>query len=253
MYHSITFGDGTLKTNGTFAGTNTWDDWHLIPSSRPTLTMPEYSKKFVDIPGMHGSYDLSDFLTGTPTFTDRTGSFEFFVMQGYENWMTTYRKVATFLHGKRMKMVLEDDPGYYYEGRFSMNQFKSEASYSRIVIDYQVSPFKYSIHERGTTRTVWDTFNFETDTDWSMLQSITVQSGLDGQDVTITIPGYDYPFPVVVTLLSGNSVTCTMGSVSGSILAVNGTLDMGPVSLGDNVLTIHGDGTVRVTFREGSL
>ena len=48
MYHSITFGEK-----------NTWDDWHLIPSSRPVFNPPVFREKFIDIPGVSGLLDLS--------------------------------------------------------------------------------------------------------------------------------------------------------------------------------------------------
>ena len=64
MYHSITFGDGSLYPSGSpkegqFMGINTWDDWHLIPSSRPVIASPGVSTNFVEIPGKHGQESAS--------------------------------------------------------------------------------------------------------------------------------------------------------------------------------------------------
>ena len=39
-------------------------------------------------------------------------------------------------------MTLDDDPEFYYEGRFTVNQWQSGASFSTIVIDYNLQPFK---------------------------------------------------------------------------------------------------------------
>ena len=75
MYHSITFGDK-----------NTWDDWHLIPSSRPLFNPPTPKTKYQDIPGANGKLDLSEALTGYPVYDNRIGSFEFYVMNGYQEW-----------------------------------------------------------------------------------------------------------------------------------------------------------------------
>lgn len=58
------------------------------------------------------------------------------------SWATLYSEIMTFLHGKSGKLVLEDDPGYYYEGRFKVNPWKSEESWSTIAIDYKLSPYK---------------------------------------------------------------------------------------------------------------
>lgn len=154
MYHSITFGDGTLypsnysiiEKRGQFAGTNTWDDWHLIPSTRPVVAQAGVSTNFVDIPGRSaGPIDLSEYLTGSPVYTSRSGSFEFIVDNDHEYWETIRSKIATFLHGKRMKMCLEDDPEYYYEGRFALTDWKSESWNSLVIINYSVGPYKYHI------------------------------------------------------------------------------------------------------------
>ena len=42
-----------------------------------------------------------------------------------------------------MKMFLEDDPNYYYYGRFFFKEWRSEANFSKVVIEYQVAPYRY--------------------------------------------------------------------------------------------------------------
>ena len=124
MYHSITFGDGSLYESGSkigqFKGTNTWDDWHLIPSSRPVIASPGVSTKMIEIPGKSGMIDLSEYLTGDVIYGNRSGSLEFYVDNGHEYWETIRSRITNFLHGQQMKMCLEDDPTYYWEGRFSL-------------------------------------------------------------------------------------------------------------------------------------
>lgn len=131
MYHSITFGNK-----------NTWNDWHLIPTSRPVFGLPSLKKKTLDIQGGDGILDLTEALTGYPLFNNREGSFEFIVMDDHRPWYETYSMISNYLHGQRMKAVLEDEPEYYYEGRFTVNSWKSEKSFSKITIDYSVAPYK---------------------------------------------------------------------------------------------------------------
>ncbi len=151
MYHSITIGDK-----------NTWDDWHLIPSSRPVVNPPNVRASMVDIPGSDGSLDLSNALIGRPTYADRTGTWDFYVDNGYGKWADRYSEVMGYLHGQRLTATLEDDPLFYYDGRFSVNQWRSDAYYSRISINYEVGPYKlYSATEGDMW--LWDPFNFETD------------------------------------------------------------------------------------------
>lgn len=149
MYHSITFGDK-----------NTWDDWRLVPASRPLFNPPSQKTKVIDIPGGDGVIDLSQALTGYPIYQNRTGSIEFIVMNDFRAWQVAYSDIMDYLHGQNMRAVLEDDPEYFYEGRFTVNVWKSEKDWSRITIDYDVNPYKRSI-QSSTDEWIWDTFNFQ--------------------------------------------------------------------------------------------
>lgn len=137
--HSITFGS---LSGGKIVGKNTWDDWHLIPSSRPKVSLPGVQLNIVDIPGRDGGLDFSDYLTGQPVLSDRSGSWEFLVDNDHEDWMTIKTAIMDYLHGKRLQCALEDDPSYYYEGRFNLNEWRSESWNSVVIIDYVVGPSK---------------------------------------------------------------------------------------------------------------
>ena len=150
MYHSITFGDK-----------NTWDDWHIVPSSRPVFSPPPLKKKLLDIPGADGSVDLSESLTGYPVYENREGSFEFIVMNDYKEWYEVYSDIMDFLHGQTMRAILEDDKEYFYEGRFTVNEWRSDKDWSRIVIDYSVGPYKWHLNT-SLDDWEWDPFNFHT-------------------------------------------------------------------------------------------
>lgn len=159
--HSITFGDGTV-TNGVFVGTNTWTDWHLIPLTRPVVAEAGVSTSYVDIPGRtDGPIDMSEYLTGSIVYGARSGSFEFIVDNDFDTWERVRRRIIDFLHGKKMKMVLMDDPQFYFVGRFSFNEWRSEATNSRVTINYALEPYKTYVYAAGDW--LWDVFNFETD------------------------------------------------------------------------------------------
>lgn len=150
MYHSIIIGDK-----------NTWADWHLIPSSRPVFNPPEVKTKYIDIPGADYQLDLSTILTGDVAYGPRTGSLEFIVDNGHEEWYNLYSKILDALHGQIQKATLEDEPSYYYEGRFTVNQWKSDPHNSKVVIDYNVAPYKYD-QFTSLEDWLWDPFSFET-------------------------------------------------------------------------------------------
>lgn len=150
MYHSITIGDR-----------NTWSDWHLIPASRPLVNPPPVKTNMIEIPGADGTLDLTESMAGRATFGDRTGSWTFYVDNDHGNWADIYSTIMSYLHGKQTTCVFEDDPMFYYEGRFSVNQWLSESWNSKIVINYEVGPYKLYSLDSGD-RWLWDPFSFVT-------------------------------------------------------------------------------------------
>jgi hypothetical protein len=134
VYHSITFGDK-----------NTWDDWHLIPTSRPVFSPPPVKIKFVDVPGINGKLDLLHELIGENTYGNRTGSFQFVVANDYWGWDTAYSTIMNYLHGQTLNATLEDEPGYYYTGLFSVSEWLSNKEFSVITINYNVQPDKIAV------------------------------------------------------------------------------------------------------------
>ena len=134
--HSVYFGDK-----------NTWTNWFLIPDSRPVFNPPKQKTQYLDIPGASGSIDLSESLFPYPVFYDREGTMDFIVDNDHKAWHELYSEIMDYLHGRRMRARLEDDPNYYYEGRFSVNEWRSEESNSVISIDYRVEPYKRATAE----------------------------------------------------------------------------------------------------------
>lgn len=228
MYHSITFGTK-----------NTWEDWHLMPSSRPVFNPPSKKTVLVDIPGSDGILDLSEVLTGYPVYNNREGSFEFIVENGYKDWSVLYSEISDYLHGKTMKAVLEDDPNYYYEGLFSVNEWKSnsDGTWSNIVIDYNVKPYKFVngittlIYERGTydisdslkRMPVCPSFIVDSTDENGMTFQYTDPASSSEKTVTMTNGSHQYP-EIVLTKINDNTKIVIGGSGRMTIKFQNGGL-----------------------------
>lgn len=149
MYHSITF-----RTSSGI-DYNTWSNWHLIPASRPTIAHPEMVITSIKIPGRTGSIDLTNYLYSQPIYKDRTGSFEFYVMEGYSDQRLVLKEMLEILHGKKVKIFFEDDPGYYYVGRIKIDKWQNEASRPTATISYIIEPYKY---DSDTNEQILDDF-----------------------------------------------------------------------------------------------
>lgn len=252
--HSIRFGDGTIGSDGRFVGYDTYTDWHLIPASRPTIGMPGVETKFVPIPGLDGSVDLSEFLrSDRPAYGRRTGTFEFYVdnndYETEEFWMTIYPKIVNILHGKKFKMVLnEDDPDYYWDGRFTVDKFDADDGYhSKVSISYAVQPWKMKIRKYSEGM-VWDNFNFEKDYDYDpwTLSHVEVNGVW-----SLSLNGDGAPYPMEVTGKTG-SVVVTFGGETKTVNAGE-TVEVGHAVYGPNQITISGSGTLSLDWRGGSL
>lgn len=259
MYHSITFGDGSLypsghEKEGQFMGTNTWDDWHLIPAERPSIASPGVSTSFVEIPGRDGAIDMSTFLMNRPVYGSRQGSWDFYVDNDHEYWESIRMRMMTFLHGKRYRIVLEDDPNWYWEGRFAVDNWRSDPSNSRIQINYQIDPYKRKFRSEGDQDIIWDDFNFQSDYDYyASLHPTANGIALNNSSYSAYIMGYDFPFEVFATAASGGSnINATMNGRQ-YVIAPGTTVSLGKVKAGINQLNFVGTGNVTVSFTGGSL
>lgn len=214
MYHSITFGDK-----------NTYDDWHIIAEERPHVEPPEPVYIFDEVPGRNGSLDLTESLTGLVNYNDRTGSFDFIVENGFGNWIDRYSEIMRYLQGKRMKMTLEDDPDFYYIGRYYVSGWETGQNWSNITIDYQVEPFKYSHDE------IVKTFSI---------------SGL-----STTIRLRDIEQLTVPTIISTINTTATFDGRIHSIRMDREVADFGvwPDANGNVDITFTGTGSVTIKYR----
>lgn len=194
MYHSMTIGTK-----------HTYQDFGLIPTSRPVINPPSPNLSYVEVPGVSGSLDITEAISGNITYADRTGSFEFYVVKG-RNWSQVYETVMSYLHGKRLHLILDDDKNYFYVGRISVNQWKSDKNNSYIVLDYQLEPYKYEV----TTVTVPWAVNYAADGMGYRKNSYSITTSAG----TYITPEGDMPFTPVfyVESITGNLTVSISGT-----------------------------------------
>lgn len=237
MYHSITFGNNS-------GWKNTWDDWHLIPKTRPVFNPPQIKNHYIEIPGGDGVIDLTESLTGRPMFGNRTGSFEFYVDNDFKDWTHLYSELLVQFHGQQLMAILEDDPKYYYFGRFSINTWKSEAARSSIVVDYNVDPYKRTLLS-STDDWIWDTFNFETDIAF-VYRNIVIDT-----ERIIRIVGGN--MPVIPTIVASTEMVAVFKGKEYQLKAGENYLNGIVIQNGENAITFRGSGTVEIRFKWGRL
>lgn len=156
--HSVTFADTTMlpilddNKRKFLHGINTADDWYLIPASRPAIAPPEVYTNYVDLPAANGKIDLSEYLSGSTVYKNRTGSLIFYAENDKGIWNIRREIILNYLHGKEMYMALIDEPEYYYKGRFKASKpldSDGKTQWSTVSIEYELEPFKYPFDGGG--------------------------------------------------------------------------------------------------------
>jgi hypothetical protein len=222
--HSVIFGDK-----------HSWKDWHLIPSSPPVVPPPKLRENYVDIPGTNGSIDISEILTGFPTYDKRSGSMSFIYLPEFGSSRKMYETIMNYIHGKRMKVILTDEPEYFYEGRITVKEYSIAAQYSGFSFDYIFDPYKLQTHvSPGYTNL---TVNEE--------RVIPLSIGTSPMRLT----------PMVTVDSNMTAVYEQPGALPVSIQLFQGSyrypgLTIGP---GGGTLTVQGNGTISLDVRGGSL
>lgn len=258
--HSITIGEK-----------NTWDDWHLQPSSRPLVAAPKQKTNYIKIPGANGSLDLSDVPQGYPVFEDRTGSWEFIVENGFRSWQVLYSEIMNYVQGRQFKVTLEDDFSYYYEGRLIVSDWNSDNSgkWSKIKFDYTLNPFKYSWNTTSEDDGdwLWDPFNFESDViPDGCFKNIKIEAADEWVDLDYSMFVGRAPVVPVITVNSKQGKGMLISFYNSRIADqwITAEFPDGSSRLSDMIfskmsdtdkvyLRVRGSGTITVDFRRGML
>lgn len=244
MYHSVTIGS-----------MNTFSDWHLVPDSRPVIALPEMKTVTVDIPGSNGILDLSESLTHYPLYNNRSGSLDFHVLNDYEPWNVLYHKIANYLHGYRRTLTLEDDPMYYYTGRYSVEwESNNDGTWSDVTIEYDLDPYKQYIQ----TSIQEDSRLYENIT----VNNSTINRNLSGDKTLGEIPVVP---EFIATVPNGSNIKLTLSNQELGIIELEKTISSSGTwkfhdmifsnMRGDNplFLKIAGRGTLSIVFRRLAL
>lgn len=272
--HSIRLYDGTYKienipyrigddrTTIRFETENyydTWDDFHLIPTARPILSLPTPNTKFVSIPGRKDPIDLTEYLTGHSTFGNRTGSWSFYtdvdyVEQRLGGWIAFDKRLRSLFHGHVGKIVLLDDPSYFYTGELTMGQWQTGEDRSTVTISYDLYPYKKDL---SSTMELWkfDEFDFR-DGVIMYLKDMEVNGSRDvkvyGSRERIS-PHISGSSGLVVYKYENNSWV-NYGNVPTKSIASNDSIvPRLVIDYGENLLRFTGTGSVTIDYRRGLL
>lgn len=135
---------------------NTLTHWRMFPASELNMAPPEPKYIYEDTPGVDGSLDVTEDTADRVLYNDRQGEWEFYITNRpilipnedeSVSWAEMQSDLSNFLHGQKCKIILADDPNYYYIGRLTMSGFDPNKNYQHITIAYQVEPYKYELED----------------------------------------------------------------------------------------------------------
>lgn len=134
----------------TFGNKHTYRAWKLLLKSNPVISSPKPKTKIILVPGTNSVIDLTESLTGGEVkYEPRTIQCEFYVMGGRSKWPAVYSAIMNEIHGKKLQIIMDDDPNYYYFGRVAIDDFQSDKTAASIVITAEVEPYKRARHGEG--------------------------------------------------------------------------------------------------------
>lgn len=140
--------DGTVSE---VSYNNTWADFHLVPSSRPFVIAPNPKVQLISLPRSNKILDLTNALSRDIPYEAREGDWEFIIDHDkYPNWVESFDKLAKYLNGEDVFIVLEDQPNVLYHGRVYADEYSVESNYSTIRIRYNLDVKSTIYHNEET-------------------------------------------------------------------------------------------------------
>ena len=121
--------------------------------SKKEYGAPSVKNKKVEIEGADGSIDYTDFFGG-PKFGEAEHKFTFATIVPRSDFSTQYSNVKNALHGQKLRIIDDDDPGFYYVGRCYVSPFTDEKGGGKISVECECEPYKYRMAKTVVSKAV---------------------------------------------------------------------------------------------------
>ena len=206
----------------TFGALHSWRDLYLAMEDRQEIGSPDPELYLYEVPGRNSPLDCSEALTGRVNYQQRTLKFSFVLREDARQWAFRYSEIASALHGQRMRIVCDDDPYFYYEGRVQIDPVKSSKYLGKIEITAVVDPYKYERFS-SVEPWLWDPFDFRVGVirEYGKLTpagAVDVTQDINAVDGTKALQVIGSPMPVVPTFYAkssdGDGISVTFNGIT---------------------------------------
>ena len=154
-----------------------------------------------------------------------------------------YSEFAKEVHGKKVKMILDDEPEHYYMVRLELDGEKTNPVYGQIVLSGTAEPFKYDLQSSGEPWK-WDTFNFRT----GVIRSL-MDIQITSTNRTVLIKGAGMDTAPVFIVKEANNLKLTHEGRTYTLKVGRNRFPAVRVGENDITLTFSGSGTLTVEYR----
>ena len=190
------------------------------------ITMPEPQTNFVEIPGRDGTLDLSEAFS-TVRYTDRIIPLTLYARAPFDALVSAF---AADVHGRRMNVIFDRDPAFYYDARIMIEDVERHWGYCELSLECRAKPYKLEQFETAITILPAGSATVTlTNTRMPIVPSITVSAEMalaftiDGKDYSVTLPAGTHTVPSLV-LMEGDTEIGITGTGSATFTYRKGAL-----------------------------
>lgn len=210
----------------TFGQYHSYRDFSLILGEKE-IAAPKVKTIKIEIEGANSALDLTEFF-GEPNFEDVTHKFQFSTIVPQSEFLTLYSTIKNAIHGKKLRVILDDEPDFFYIGRCFVSSFTSAKGVGTISIEADCEPWKYKAEETTVTQTV------------------------SGEDIIVLANLRKRVVPVV-TITAESSLHIVFGSNIWDLGSGSYTLPELELTAGENTVAVTGTGTIAFAYQEAGL
>ena len=208
-----------------FGDIHSYDDLSLILNSKE-IESPSPKTDTLDIPGADGEEDFTEYF-GAVKYKNRKLTLNFSTIVPMNEFLDLFSKIQNTINGKKTKIILDDDPNFYYVGRLTCDKWKANKRIGTITIEGNCEPYKYKLNET----------------------IIAVTIGTDPVEIACS----NLRRNVVPTITVDAAMSINFNGTSYAVSA--GTFQIPEIEFveGVNILTVTGAGNIEIKYQEAGL
>lgn len=204
------------------------------------IDAPKVQSKYLTIPFRTGDIDLTEYLTGSVEYSNRTVKIKLKYIGDY--FKDIYSDILNFIHGQQADIIFKSDEDYMYIGRLTDSKPNEFTGGGTIELTFNCEPYKQST--TSGYEWLWDPFDFE--------------EGYINEFNNLQVSG-TLDVVIIADIKSKPLVVTTDVPMRFTYQDENIDVDVGkhtlyftnPFTQGENTVTITGTGTVSIEYRGG--